>query len=404
MSLHESVATLTQLSDRDLWTSALSANGERRKATALLLAHLAVIEARELHLLRGYSSMFDFCVRGFGMSEGTAHRAISGTRSAHRYPLVLEMLADGRLHLSGLSLLAPHLTAENHEKLLEEAAGKTKAAIREILARWFPKPDVPDCVQPLSPKGEQGHLGLDGAPAGPRPQVEPLSEERFGVQFTASARLRDKLEHARNLMSHVSRELEIVIERALDALIRELENKQWGKTDRTRCSRGTKDGSPSRKDKREVYERDDAQCAFVSEDGVRCTSKAFLQYDHVERASSRWQRQGGREPAALSESTTYITQNRFSAGSPWSERSTCASESRGQPSWIPWSRSGKNSSPRSWPGLQEGREQAGRGQRGARRDLLVHGRAAPPCVRVARSRMISAPPSTPRSKSAPTKV
>ncbi len=191
------------------------------------------------------------------------------------------MLADGRLHLSGLSLLAPHLTAENHEKLLEEAAGKTKAGIREVLARWFPKPDVPDRVQPLSPKGEQGHLGLDDAPAGPRPRVEPLSEERFGVHFTGSARLRDKLEHARNLMSHVSRELGVVFERALDALIRELENKQWGKTDRPRRSQGTQDGSPSRKDKREVYERDDAQCAFVSEDGVRCTSKAFLQYDHT---------------------------------------------------------------------------------------------------------------------------
>ncbi len=136
-------------------------------------------------------------------------------------------------------------------------------------------------MQPLSTKGEQGSLGLDGAPAGPRPRVEPLSEERFGVHFTASARLRDKLEHARNLMSHVSRELAIVIERALDALIRELENKQWGKTDRPRHSRGTKEGSPTRKDKREVYERDDAQCAFVSEDGVRCASKAFLQYDHT---------------------------------------------------------------------------------------------------------------------------
>ncbi len=101
------------------------------------------------------------------------------------------------------------------------------------------------------------------------------------MQFTASGRLREKLEHARNLMSHVSRELEVVIERALDALIRELENKQWGKTDRPRRSRGTQDGSPSRKDKREVYERDDARCAYVSEDGVRCTSKAFLQYDHT---------------------------------------------------------------------------------------------------------------------------
>jgi hypothetical protein len=70
MNLHESfsfdIATLKQLSDSDLWTSALSANGARRRATALLLAHLAVIEARELHVLRGYSSMFDFCVRAPG--------------------------------------------------------------------------------------------------------------------------------------------------------------------------------------------------------------------------------------------------------------------------------------------------------------------------------------------------
>ncbi len=346
MSLHESVATLTQLSDRDLWTSALSANGERRRATALLLAHLAVIEARELHLLRGYSSMFDFCVRGLGMSEGTAHRAISGTRAAHRYPLVLEMLADGRLHLSGLSLLAPHLTAENHEKLLEEAAGKTKAGVREVLARWFPKPDVSDRVQPLSPNGEQGHLGLDGAPAGSRP----------------------------------------------------------GKTDRTRRSRGTKDGSPSRKDKREVYERDDAQCAFVSEDGVRCTSRAFLQYDHLEPRAL-----GGSGKA--DESRLLCQRAQLASRKTDLRPGARGASDRLAPAKVTASRAGRcgaeaAKTPRRahGPGLQEDREQAGRGKRGARRDHLVHGRAAPPCVRVACPRMISAPPSTPRSKSAPTKV
>ncbi len=376
MSLHESVATLTQLSDRDLWTSALSTNGERRKATALLLAHLAVIEARELHLLRGYSSMFDFCVRGLGMSEGTAHRAISGTRSAHRYPLVLEMLADGRLHLSGLSLLAPALTAENHEKLLEAAAGKTKAGIREVLARWFPKPDVPDRVQPLSPNVEQGHLGLDGSPVGPRPRVEPLSEQRFAVHFTASARLRDKLEHARNLMSHVSRELEIVIERALDALIRELENKQWGKTDRPRRSRGTKDGSPSRKDKREVYERDDAQCAYVSEDGVRCASKAFLQYDHVEPRALGGSGKADESRLLCQRAQLTSRKTDFRPGArgasdrlaPAKVRASRAGSRRAEAGKTPRRAHG----PASTVALE--REQAGRGQRGARRDLLVHGR------------------------------
>ncbi len=313
MSLHESVATLTQLSDRDLWTSALSTNGERRRATALLLAHLAVIEARELHLLRGYSSMFDFCVRGLGMSEGTAH----------------------------------------------------------------------------------------DAPAGARPRVEPLSEERFGVHFTASARLRDKLEYARNLMSHVSRELEVVIERALDALIRELENKQWGKTDRPRRTRGTQDGSPTRKDKREVNERDDAQCAYVSEDGVRCTSKAFLQYDHMEPRALGC---GGK----ADESRLLCQRAQLASRKTDPRPGARGASDRLAPAKVGAGRAGRcgaeaGKAPRRarGPGLQEGREQAGRGQRGARRDLLVHGRAAPPCVRVARSRMISVPPSTSRSKAHP---
>ena len=102
------------------------------------------------------------------------------------------------------------------------------------------------------------------------------------MHFSGSAELRAKLEHAQNLMSHVSRKLEVVFERALDALIRELENKQWGKTERPRRSGGRKDRRPSRADKREVYERDGAQCAYVSSSGVRCTARAFLQYDHVD--------------------------------------------------------------------------------------------------------------------------
>ncbi|MCA9600043.1 MAG: hypothetical protein KC776_42360, partial [Myxococcales bacterium] len=202
--------------------------------------------------------------------------------AAKSFPLALEMIADGRLHLTGLSLIAKRLTPENHAQLLEDVARKTKAEILIVLARWFPKPDVPDRVGPLSGRsgdGEQGNLGVEGAP---RSRVEPLSEQRFLVHFSGSAELKTKLEHAQNLMSHVSRKLEVVFERALDALIRELENKQWGKTDHPRRSGGRKDQRPSRADKREVYERDGAQCSYVSPSGVRCTARAFLQYDHVD--------------------------------------------------------------------------------------------------------------------------
>ncbi|MCA9591828.1 MAG: hypothetical protein KC776_00915, partial [Myxococcales bacterium] len=59
--------------------------------------HLALIEERRLHLVRGYSSLYDLCVRGLGMSEGQAHRSVSGAHAAKCFPLALEMIADGRL-------------------------------------------------------------------------------------------------------------------------------------------------------------------------------------------------------------------------------------------------------------------------------------------------------------------
>ena len=187
-----SLSALQDLSNRDLWSSAVVANAGRRKATARLVAHLAEIDRRELVYDEGYSSMYDFCVRGLGMSEGTAYRSIAGARAARSFPVVLSLLADGNLHLSGLSLLAPRLTEENHAALLEDASGKTSAGIRVLLARWFSKPDVPDRVEPSAGKG-------------PRAGVEPLSEGRFEVHFSAGESLKAKLEHAQDALTLMSK-------------------------------------------------------------------------------------------------------------------------------------------------------------------------------------------------------
>jgi hypothetical protein len=39
------------------------------------------------------------------------------------------MLADGRLHLTGVAKLAPHLTRDNRETLLKRAAHRSKRQI-----------------------------------------------------------------------------------------------------------------------------------------------------------------------------------------------------------------------------------------------------------------------------------
>ena len=64
-----------------------------------------------------------------------------------RFPVILEKLAAGCLNLTAVRLLAPHLTDANIAVLIAEAEGKGKRGVEEVLARHFPKPDVPDSIR-----------------------------------------------------------------------------------------------------------------------------------------------------------------------------------------------------------------------------------------------------------------
>ena len=153
--------------------------------------------------------------------------------------------------LTGLLQLAPHLTADNADALFAEARGKTRQQIALILARWFPRPDVPPRIQTLgaSPSGDGAgaHPGTPSGPSSPNLRsgaepfrLEPLSAERYRIEFTASTEFRAKLERARELVSHSvsSGNIVVVLERALDELIaRELKRR------RERASPGSAESS-----------------------------------------------------------------------------------------------------------------------------------------------------------------
>jgi 5-methylcytosine-specific restriction endonuclease McrA len=247
--------------------------GAERKLTAKLVAYLAEIEERRLHLVAGYASMFDFCTRGLGLSENEAFRRIAAARIGRRFPGVHALLASGAVHLTTLELLREHLTDENHEELLAAVCGKTKREVEAVLATRFPKPDAPS-------------------------KIRQLSSARFRVEFTASAELREKLELCRDLLSHAnpSRDLAVVIERAVDLLLAELERTRLKRTKRPRASSSARvTESPAHAaqgrakprntpittaTRREVFERDGFRCTYVSPDGRRCEAHTFLELDH----------------------------------------------------------------------------------------------------------------------------
>ena len=134
---------------------------QERVSTAMILAHLAEVEARGLYRPAGYSSMFAYCVGALGMSEDAAGKRIYAARAARKFPILFHAVADGRLHLTAVDMLANHLTLETVEEWVAAAAHKTKAQIQLLLAERFPQPDLPTRLEavPTHPAGSEDSAG-----------------------------------------------------------------------------------------------------------------------------------------------------------------------------------------------------------------------------------------------------
>ena len=79
---------------------------QERVSTAVILTHLAEVEARRLYRPAGYASMFAYCLGALGMSEDAAGKRLYAARAARRFPVLFHAVADGRLHLTAVDVLA----------------------------------------------------------------------------------------------------------------------------------------------------------------------------------------------------------------------------------------------------------------------------------------------------------
>jgi hypothetical protein len=238
---------LVQLDDASLLSSLHAIVRTNREATSKIVAHLAEVEARRLHTVRGHSSLFVYCLKELHFSEDEACRRIDAARLARRFPEVLEMLEAGTVSLSVLGWLKHRIAPENADELLAGVAHKSVRDAKEWLAAKFPQPDLPDSVRklpsngrcspavvgsvarealsslarpndtPTAERSQEGTLEAEQSIAissetelprirmieSPKPaRVEPLSADRFAVKLSIGRSVRDKLELARDLASH----------------------------------------------------------------------------------------------------------------------------------------------------------------------------------------------------------
>lgn len=273
------IANLTSLANDDLLVRLKALVQREQTLLAELLAHLAEVDARRLYLGEAAPSLFAYCVEVLHYSEDAAYKRIQAARAARAYPLIFERVTRGELHLSAITLLAAHLTADNHRELLALACHKSKRQVEELLATRFPQADAVECLRRLpsapsaaalpmpAPRTVSPALGLPyestageprsslpidtpastsalvpEAPGGlrapapapapaPRADLTPLSADRYRLQVTLSAATRDKLLRARELLRHrlPDGDLARVLDLALSELVDGLEQRKFGK-------------------------------------------------------------------------------------------------------------------------------------------------------------------------------
>ena len=95
-----------------------------RETQGEFLRYLCEVDNRGLYLKEGYSSLHRFCTQALGFSDASAWKRIQVARASKRFPVILEMVGSGKLSLSNVSILSPHLCDENAPSLLKEAQAR----------------------------------------------------------------------------------------------------------------------------------------------------------------------------------------------------------------------------------------------------------------------------------------
>jgi len=310
---------------------------KEREATLEVIRHIIEFDRRKLYLGLGHSSLFDYCNLQLGYSPSAAMRRIQSARTIVRFPEVMGMLEKSELNLTGVCLLADILTPENKDELLQEARGKSKRGIEQIVARLKPGKDIPERVKtvfvsmliPQPAKSREGEnktssdtkapdsLSVSDVPArnnsgksttagGGRklatgsgfPQPMPILKKKYKLEFAVEPECMKKIEEVKSLLSRkypdgvpLGKLLEEMADEYLEKHSPERKKKRREKRKAKQESKNKKKNGNHKHTNRsrhipqavqdEVYARDKGCCTYVGSDGRRCNSTWNLEIDHI---------------------------------------------------------------------------------------------------------------------------
>jgi hypothetical protein len=278
---------------------------QSRRLEHELVAHIAEVDSRKLYAREASSSMFAYCTDVLHLSEAEAYLRIAAARASREHPILLNMLADGRLHLTGIGKLAPYITEGNRDALLARATHRSKRQIEELIADLFPCTDAPAVMRKLpeprvlaTPAAVCRLSGLELRPDAVEATATPATPP--AASRVAAAEVRpDAVEApapapvapavvqplAPGRYKVRDGDLAAIIEVAVTEKLERLEARRFAKTktagkELPEAEIATSSRYIPAAIRRAVSERDEHRCRYVDGQGRRCPERGRLEYHH----------------------------------------------------------------------------------------------------------------------------
>jgi 5-methylcytosine-specific restriction endonuclease McrA len=297
---------------------------EERRVVTSILEYLREVDRRRLYAEAGYPSLWDFCIRELGYSEGAASRRINSMRLLRDLPELKKDIEEGKHNLSSLA------QAQKFFRIEEKHHSKKMSSDQkmEVLHKLENKTSL-ECEKEL--------IQLSSVPLQiSRPQTERLLDEKHvELKLVINQKLLLKLKRVQALRSHASPSMnyaellefmadEILkrfdpAEKAKSALSKSISPKSASskpvgpKTEKdlpgeppvsTKSAADLMNEAPAWGERvaipetirRSVWLREEGKCGHRDpRTGRVCGSRHFLEIDHIRPVS----RGGGNEPSNL---------------------------------------------------------------------------------------------------------
>ena len=243
MELHETLVKLRQ---------------QEKQVTSEILEKLQQMEDQRGYLVLGYSSLFDYLVRGLGYSEATAYQRQACVRLAKEIPEIKEKIDRGVLSASAVTAVYKHIRKKPTKEKRETLKAIENKSSREV-RRLFAEPPRPIKIKKAEYK------------------------DKVYLRLELSLEQNNKIEKLKALKSHKFN-LEGLFEELVDKELKAYTNTTF------KPSRSKNPRCISKRLRNHVLERARHQCQYPG-----CEETHYLQIDHIHPV-----RQGGqgthREP------------------------------------------------------------------------------------------------------------